>query len=70
MIYCTECRSVRSVYPTFTLVLSFYFFQEVKPKSNPLKHKILENYALMATKNKSLTEKALASYMELATTEV
>ena len=44
--------------------------QEVKSKNNPLKHKILSNYALLAEKNKSKTEKALSSFMELASSEV
>jgi len=43
--------------------------REVKSKNNPLKHKILSNYALLAEKNKSKTEKALSSFMELASSE-
>ena len=45
-------------------------FQELKPKGNGLKYRILENYALMANKNKSNIEKALSNFMEIATAEV
>eukprot|EP00794_Sanderia_malayensis_P003381 gene3381-3871_t len=43
--------------------------KEVKPKNNPLKHKVLTNYLLMAAKNKAMTEKSLSSFMELASNE-
>ncbi|XP_065054055.1 tetratricopeptide repeat protein 21B-like isoform X1 [Rhopilema esculentum] len=43
--------------------------KEIKPKGNTIKHKVLSNYALMAEKNKSKTEKALSAFMELASVE-
>jgi hypothetical protein len=47
-----------------------YCFQELKPKGNGLKYRILENYAFMANKNKSNIEKSLSHFMEIATAEV
>ncbi|EDO49516.1 predicted protein, partial [Nematostella vectensis] len=43
--------------------------KEMRPKLNPLKHRILENSVLMATKAKPNVERALAQFMEIATTE-
>ena len=44
--------------------------QDFKPKGSPIKYRILENSVLMASKAKPSVEKALAQFMEIATTEV
>ena len=44
--------------------------QEVKPKPGDLKPKILENMALVATKQKPAIEKALNNFMEISANEV
>ena len=44
--------------------------QDFKPKGSPIKYRILENSVLMASKAKPNVEKALAQFMEIATTEV
>ncbi|XP_070546763.1 tetratricopeptide repeat protein 21B-like [Ptychodera flava] len=43
--------------------------KELKPQPGSVKHLILENSALMATKSKSNMDKALAAFMEIATNE-
>lgn len=43
--------------------------KDVKPQGNEMKHKILENYLLMSTKNYNLVQKALANFMEIAQAE-
>ncbi|XP_072020597.1 tetratricopeptide repeat protein 21B-like isoform X2 [Amphiura filiformis] len=43
--------------------------KELKPKPGSDQHAILSNYVLMATKSKNNIEKALASFMEMATSE-
>ncbi|XP_033124188.1 tetratricopeptide repeat protein 21B-like [Anneissia japonica] len=43
--------------------------RELKPQPGSDKHLMLENYVLMATKSKTNIEKALASFMEMATSE-
>ena len=44
--------------------------QEVKPKKDPPKLKILENYALMGTRNSNVVNKAVSKFMELSAEEV
>ncbi|CAH3021819.1 unnamed protein product [Porites evermanni] len=43
--------------------------KDFKPKGSPIKYRILENSVLMASKAKPNVEKALAQFMEIATTE-
>ncbi|XP_071943351.1 tetratricopeptide repeat protein 21B-like [Antedon mediterranea] len=43
--------------------------RELKPQPGSDKHVMLENYVLMATKSKTNIEKALSSFMEMATSE-
>ncbi|XP_038077972.1 tetratricopeptide repeat protein 21B-like isoform X2 [Patiria miniata] len=45
------------------------FIKELKPVPGSDDHKIMENYVLMASKSKPNTEKALSSFMEMATSE-
>ena len=49
---------------------SLLISQDFKPKGSPIKYRILENSVLMASKAKPNVEKALAQFMEIATTEV
>ena len=49
---------------------SYLLSQDFKPKGSPIKYRILENSVLMASKAKPNVEKALAQFMEIATTEV
>ncbi|KAK6182507.1 hypothetical protein SNE40_010181 [Patella caerulea] len=43
--------------------------KEAKPKPGDIRHKLLENMALIATKQKLAVEKALAAFMDIATNE-
>ena len=45
-------------------------FQELKPKPGDIRPKLLENMALIATKQKQNVEKALSSFMDLTVDEV
>lgn len=42
----------------------------MKPKQGDVKARVLENMALIATKNKSNVEKALAALMDICSNEV
>ena len=44
--------------------------QELKPKMGDVRGKLLENMALVATKNKTNVERALSTFMSIASTEV
>ena len=46
------------------------FLQEVKPKPGDIRPKLLENMALIATKQKGNVERALSAFMEIAAHEV
>ena len=54
------------------MLLQLYFFllQELKPKAGDIRPKLLENMALIATKQKGNIEKALNAFMEISTNEV
>jgi tetratricopeptide repeat protein 21B len=44
--------------------------RELKHRPGDIRPKLLENMALVATKNKSNVEKAISSFMEIASQEV
>ena len=47
-----------------------WLLQDFRPKNNLLKYRLLENFALLATKAKPNVEKALSQFMEISTAEV
>ena len=47
-----------------------YSLQELKPKPGDIRPKLLENMALLATKQKQNVEKALSAFMDLTVDEV
>lgn len=44
--------------------------REMKPRTGDLRHTILENMALVATRHKGNVEKALAAFMSICSNEV